>query len=41
MLGYSKQDLLGKKLWEIGFFSDAAASHQAFQILQDKGYVRL
>ena len=39
MLGYSKQDLLGKKLWEIGFFSDAAASHQAFQILQDKGYV--
>jgi PAS domain S-box-containing protein len=40
MLGYSKQELLGKKLWEIGFFKDSAASHQAFQILQDKGYVR-
>ena len=40
MLGYSKQDLLGKTLWEIGFFRDSAASHQAFQVLQDKGYVR-
>ena len=40
MLGYSKQELLGKTLWEIGFFSDSAASHQAFQVLQDKGYVR-
>jgi PAS domain S-box-containing protein len=40
MLGYSQQELLGKKLWEIGFFKDTAASRQAFQILQDKGYVR-
>jgi PAS domain S-box-containing protein len=40
MLGYSKQELLGKKLWEIGFFKDAAASRKAFKILQDKGYVR-
>jgi PAS domain S-box-containing protein len=40
MLGYSKQDLVGKTLWEIGFFKDSAASHQAFQILQEKGYVR-
>ena len=40
MLGYSKQELLGKKLWELGFFKDTAASHQAFQILQVKGYVR-
>jgi PAS domain S-box-containing protein len=40
MLGYSKQELLGKKLWELGFFKDTAASHQAFQILQEKGYVR-
>jgi len=40
MLGYSRQELLGKKLWEIGFFKDSAASHQAFQELQAKGYVR-
>jgi PAS domain S-box-containing protein len=40
MLGYSKQELLGKKLWEIGFIKDSVASHQAFQILQEKGYVR-
>jgi light-regulated signal transduction histidine kinase (bacteriophytochrome) len=40
MLGYPKQDLIGKTLWEIGFFKDSEASHQAFQILQEKGYVR-
>lgn len=40
MLGYSKQDLIGKKLWEIGFFTDTKASRQAFQKLQDKGYIR-
>jgi PAS domain S-box-containing protein len=40
MLGYSSQELKGKKLWEIGFFKDADASRQAFQILQDKGYIR-
>ncbi|MBI2831934.1 MAG: PAS domain S-box protein, partial [Chloroflexi bacterium] len=40
MLGYSKQDLSGKKLWEIGFFKDAEASRQAFRVLQDKGYIR-
>jgi PAS domain S-box-containing protein len=40
MLGYPKQDLLGKKLWELGFIRDKAASREAFQILQDKGYVR-
>jgi PAS domain S-box-containing protein len=40
MLGYSKQELSGKKLWEIGFFKDVAASRKAFLVLQDKGYVR-
>ena len=40
MLGYSKEELLSKKLWDIGFFSDNAASRQVFQELQDKGYVR-
>jgi PAS domain S-box-containing protein len=40
MLGYSYLELLGKKLWEIGFFKDVAASTAAFQNLQEKGYVR-
>ena len=40
MLGYPKQDLIGKKLWEIGFFKDIEASLQAFKTLQEKGYVR-
>jgi PAS domain S-box-containing protein len=40
MVGYSKQELIGKKLWELGFFKDSTASRSAFQVLQDKGYVR-
>jgi len=40
MLGYSHKDLLGKKLWEIGPFSDIAASSLRFSELQTKGYVR-
>ena len=40
MLGYSKNELSGKKLWEIGFIKDEAESRHAFQVLQDKSYVR-
>jgi formate hydrogenlyase transcriptional activator len=40
MLGYSHKDFLGKKLWEIGPFSDIAASRLRFSELQSKGYVR-
>ncbi|MBA4416905.1 MAG: hypothetical protein C0392_03185 [Syntrophus sp. (in: bacteria)] len=40
MLGYSKEDLLGKKLWEIGAIRDKEASRIAFGELQSKGYVR-
>ncbi len=40
ILGYSRQELLGKRLWEIGFFKDEAASRKAFKVLQDKGYIR-
>jgi PAS domain S-box-containing protein len=40
MLGYSKEELMGKRLWEIGPFKDIKASKEAFQELQDKGYVR-
>jgi len=40
MLGYSHKDFLGKKLWEIGPFSDIAASKLRLSELQTKGYVR-
>jgi len=40
MLGYSKEDILGKKLWEIGAFQDIETSKIAFGELQSKGYVR-
>jgi putative two-component system response regulator len=40
MLGYSKEEFLGKKLWEIGPFKDVVASKQSFTELQSKKYVR-
>lgn len=40
MLGYSHEDFLGKKLWEIGAFQDIEASKAVFRELQAKGYVR-
>jgi PAS domain S-box-containing protein len=40
MLGYSREELLGKELWEIGPFKDIKASRVAFQELQSQGYVR-
>jgi len=40
MLGYSRDELLGKALWEIGPFVDVEASRSAFKQLQDKGYTR-
>ena len=40
MLGYSKEEFLGKKLWEIGLFKDIAASKISFAELQSKKYIR-
>ena len=40
LLGYSHEELLGKKLWEIGLFKDAEANRAAFKELQDKKYIR-
>lgn len=40
MLGYSKKDFLGRKLWEIGAFRDTEASKATFETLQRDGYVR-
>ena len=40
LLGYSREELLGKELWEIGLFSDKQASQNTFRQLQVKGYIR-
>jgi PAS domain S-box-containing protein len=40
MLGYSHEELLGKKLWELGKFRDIEASKATSSELKSKGYVR-
>jgi len=40
MLGYSREEFLGKKLWDISFIKDIASSKAIFLELQTKGYVR-
>ena len=40
MLGYMKEEFLGKNLWEIGAFKDIEASKTIFLKLQKEGYVR-
>jgi len=40
MLGYSREDLVGKKLWEIGAFKDIEASKAVSSELQRNGYAR-
>ncbi len=40
LLDYSREEFLGKALWEIGLFRDIAASKAAFQELISKRYVR-
>ncbi|HEV2851173.1 MAG TPA: ATP-binding protein [Thermoanaerobaculia bacterium] len=40
LLGYSHDELLGKELWQIGLFSDIAASRAAFEELRETGYIR-
>jgi len=40
MLGFSRDEFIGKKLWEVGAFRDVKASKEAFKILQKKKYIR-
>ena len=40
LLGYSRAEILGKHLWDIGLFGDIEASRASFRELQEKGYVR-
>ena len=40
MLGYSREEFIQKKLWEVGAFKDVEASKDAFKILQKNEYIR-
>ena len=40
MLGYTLEELRGKKIWEIGLFQDIDASKAAFSALKETGYIR-
>jgi PAS domain S-box-containing protein/putative nucleotidyltransferase with HDIG domain len=40
MLGYSRQEFIKRKLWEVGAFKDIEASQVAFEALQENEYIR-
>jgi PAS domain S-box-containing protein len=40
LLGYSRDELVGKKLWEIGLFRDIESNKAAFRTLLEQGYIR-
>jgi PAS domain S-box-containing protein len=40
LLGYSRNDILGKKLWELGPFQDIKKGKIAFKELQSQEYIR-
>src|SRR6185503_20675306 len=40
LLGYSRKELLGKELWEIGLLEDEKASQSAFRELQKNHFIR-
>ncbi|MBK9602786.1 MAG: PAS domain S-box protein [Anaerolineales bacterium] len=40
MLGYSREEFIKKKLWEVGAFRDIEASQDAFEALQMNEYIR-
>lgn len=40
MLGYSREELVRRKLWEVGAFRDIKASQEAFAALQENEYIR-
>jgi len=40
LLGYGREEFLGKELWEIGLLKDEEASIAAFKELQNNNYIR-
>jgi PAS domain S-box-containing protein len=39
-LGYSREEFLGKAIWDLGFFKDTWANEEKFSELREKEYVR-
>ena len=39
LMGYSRDEFLGKELWEIGMFKDKDESQAAFRVLQTTGNI--
>jgi PAS domain S-box-containing protein len=40
MLGFSREQFLGTKIWELGFFKDVVANQANFATLQQQEYIR-
>jgi len=40
LLGFARDEILGKELWEIGLLKDVQASREAFRELERTGYIR-
>ena len=40
MLGYTREEFVEKKLWEVGAFKDIKTSQEAFEALQKNEYIR-
>lgn len=40
LLGFSKEEFLGKKLWEVGAFKNIKTTKETFKSLQETGYVK-
>jgi len=40
MLGYTREEFVEKRLWEVGAFKDIEASQEAFKALQRNDYIR-
>ena len=40
LLGYAREEFIGKELWELGLLKDEEASKAAFRELQEKNFIR-
>src|SRR5665213_1684929 len=40
LLGFSREQFLGKTIWELGFFKDVVANERQFEELREKEYIR-
>ena len=40
LLGFTREELVGKEIWEIGSILDKSIALKAFEVIKEKGYVR-